>query len=67
MPVITLEAGTMDQAQKEELIQKLTQVASEELNINEEAIVVLLKENNPENIGSGGKVLSKLIAERTKK
>ena len=66
-PVITLEAGKMDQTQKEALIQRLTQAASEVLNISEEAFVVLLKENNPDNIGSGGKVLSKVLAERAQK
>lgn len=64
MPVITLEGGKMDQTQKEALIQRLTQTASEVLNINPEAFVVLLKENNPDNVGSGGKVLTKVLAER---
>lgn len=64
MPIITIEAGKMDKEQKEALIQKFTVAASNVLKLPEQAFVVILKENNPDNIGTGGKMLSKVIAER---
>lgn len=64
MPIITIEAGNMDKEQKEALIQRFTVAASEILHLPEQAFVVILKENNPDNIGTGGKMLSKVIAER---
>jgi len=62
MPVISVEGGKMDKNQKEALIQSLTKSASEILNIPEQAFVVLLKENDNDNVGTG---VSTVIAERT--
>jgi 4-oxalocrotonate tautomerase len=64
MPVITLEAGDMSKEQKKTLIEGFTKVASETLNIAAEAFVVILKQNAADNIGSGGKMLSQIFAER---
>ncbi|MGI6492417.1 MAG: 4-oxalocrotonate tautomerase [Peptococcaceae bacterium] len=58
MPVITVEAGKMDKNQKALLVKELTQKASEILNIPEQAFVTLLKENEPDNVGVGGQLLS---------
>lgn len=66
MPIITLEAGALSKEQKKMLIEKFTKVASETLNIAAEAFSVILKENSAENIGSGGKMLSQIFAERQK-
>lgn len=66
MPVITVEAGEMSKNQKEALIQEFTKTASEILNIPMHAFVILLKENDSENVGSGGRMLSEVIAERNK-
>lgn len=67
MPFIKLEAGKMDKETKERLIMGLTKVASETLGIPEEAFIVLLKENEMDNWGTGGRVLSKVLAERADK
>ncbi|MBO8169226.1 MAG: tautomerase family protein [Thermoanaerobacteraceae bacterium] len=64
MPIITIEAGKMEKSQKETLIQDFTKVASKTLGIPEEAFVVLIKENDPDNVGSGGVMLSKKFAEQ---
>ncbi|NLJ76541.1 MAG: 4-oxalocrotonate tautomerase [Peptococcaceae bacterium] len=61
MPLITLEAGRMDRNQKEQLITEFTRIASDILNIPADAFVVYLKENEPDNIGVGGKPLSKVL------
>ncbi len=66
MPVITLEAGKMNKEQKEALIAGFTNVASEILKVDCRAFIVLLKENEHDNIGTGGKCLSKVLAERNR-
>ncbi|WP_088225614.1 4-oxalocrotonate tautomerase DmpI [Desulfosporosinus sp. FKB] len=67
MPFIKLEAGKMDKETKEKLISGLTKVASENLGIPEQAFTVLIKENEMDNWGVGGKVLTKVLAERANK
>jgi 4-oxalocrotonate tautomerase len=62
MPVITLEAGKMDRTKKALLVKELTQKASEILNIPEQAFVTLIKENDMDNIGTGGQLLSDKMA-----
>lgn len=64
MPFIKLEAGKMNKEQKEKLISEFTRVASETLGIPGDAFVVLIKENEMDNWGTGGKILSKVLAER---
>ncbi len=64
MPVITIEAGKMDKSKKETLIEKFTKTASDTLGIPKEAFVVIIKENDPDNIGTGGKMLSQVMAEK---
>ena len=58
MPFITIEGPEMSREKKAELVIKLTKTTHEVLNIPEEAINVLIKENSPDNIGIGGKLLS---------
>lgn len=67
MPFIQLEAGRIDKEKKEKLISELTKVASETLGIPEQAFLVLIKENDMDNWGQGGRVLSKVLAERETK
>ncbi len=64
MPVITMEAGKVSKEQKEALIAGFTQTASDILNIPAPAFVVLIKENDYDNIGNGGQMLSKILAAR---
>ena len=58
MPVITLEAGKLNKEQKSELVKEFTSIASKVMNIPEQAFIVLLKENEQDNIGFGGQLLS---------
>ena len=58
MPVITLEAGKLSKEQKSQLVKDLTSKAAEIMNVPEQAFIVLMKENEMDNIGSGGKLLS---------
>lgn len=63
MPLITVEGPKAEIDRKRELVQKLTEVASKVYGIAEEHIIVLIRENAPENIGVGGQ----LIADRSEK
>ena len=67
MPFIKIEAGKMSRETKEKLIGGLTKVASESLGVPEEAFTVLIKENETDNWGLGGKVLTKVLEERANK
>lgn len=60
MPVITVEAASLDMEQKRGLASELTDVAARILGLPEEIIYVFLKENPLENIGVGGSLLSDL-------
>ncbi|MDR3601971.1 MAG: tautomerase family protein [Desulfosporosinus sp.] len=67
MPFIKLEGGKISKAEKEKLIIEFTRVASETLGIPKEAFMVLIKENEMDNWGTGGNVLSKVLAARENK
>ena len=54
MPVITVEAGRLNEEKKQELVTILTQKAASIMKVKEQHFVVLIKENIPENIGFGG-------------
>ena len=58
MPVITLEAGKLSKEQKSQLVKEFTSTASKVMNVPEQAFIVLLKENEQDNIGVGGQLLS---------
>jgi len=58
MPVITLEGSKLSKEQKSELVKELTASAAKIMNVPEQAFIVLIKENEKENIGVGGQLLS---------
>lgn len=60
MPVITIEAGKLNKEQKKSLVTELTISAATIMNVPESAFIVLVKENDPENIG----VARQLLADR---
>ncbi len=61
MPNITLGCSYLVKEQKDELIKRLSEVASDVTKIPVESFVVFLNEHNPENIGVGGVALSERI------
>jgi 4-oxalocrotonate tautomerase len=61
MPVITIEGSNLSKDQKAELIQEITKKASEIMKIPEQAYTILIKENDKDNIGVGGKMLSEIM------
>jgi len=65
MPVIIVEIGdqmTLDK--KKELVQRLTKTAAEVTEISEQAFTIYIHENEHNNIGVGGKLLTEVLAER---
>lgn len=60
MPVVTLELLKMSKDKKAELIEKVTKVVSEITELPAESFYVFIRENEKENVGIGGKLLSDL-------
>ncbi len=57
MPIITVEGRALDIEKKRELVAKITEIATQIYNLPKETITVVIKENPPENIGVGGKLI----------
>lgn len=47
--------------QKNHMVKEFTTIAAKVMNVPERAFVVIIKENEQDNIGSGGKLLSDII------
>lgn len=61
MPVITFDGGKLTREQKAQLISEFTEVAHKATGINKESFVILLRENDRDNIGVGGEMLSERL------
>lgn len=61
MPIIKIEADNPTKEQKQALISELTDTASRILNIKSESFFVLIKENDTDNWGIGGKMLTNIL------
>jgi 4-oxalocrotonate tautomerase len=66
MPFIKIEAGKMNKDQKAKLISGFTKLASETLGIGEDHFTILITENDRDNWGVGGKMLSDMLAKGEK-
>ena len=58
MPVITFETSPITKEQKRKVAEGFTKVASEATGIPADAFYVFIKENGPDNVSVGGKLLS---------
>lgn len=58
MPHIVFDGPKLTKEQKKDIIASFTKTASKITNISEQAFVVMIKENDLENVGVGGKLLS---------
>ena len=67
MPYISVESGALSDEQKAELIQKLTQTASEVMHVPQEFFTITIKELPDLNFGIGGKTIDKVKAEYIRK
>ena len=66
MPYITIESGALTDAQKEELIRRVTEVSSEIMQVPQEFFVTTIKELPDKNFGIGGKTIDRVKAEDRK-
>ena len=58
MPNITIEGPVIKDVDKKRiLVQELTDASTKAYGLPQEAIIVLIKENPPENVGVAGKLL----------
>lgn len=57
MPIITFDGGKMSKEQKKDLVCRFTDAAQKITGIRREAFIVIIRENDLENIGSGGDLL----------
>lgn len=63
MPYITIEGGQMTTEQKQQLIERITNIASEIMKVPSEFFITTIKELADENIGIGGKTIDKIKEE----
>lgn len=58
MPSVTLELAGLDREQKRTLVEEITGTVSKVTGLPAESVYVFIKENDPDNVGVGGKLLS---------
>lgn len=58
MPIITFDGPKLTREQKANLVKEFTKIASQVTQIPEHAFVTLIREMEPDNVGSGGQLLS---------
>jgi 4-oxalocrotonate tautomerase len=65
VPLIVFEVGSgMTPEKKKELVRRLTETSAQVTGIHEDAFVIYIHENDNDNIGVGGKLLTEILAER---
>ncbi|MFQ6051287.1 MAG: 4-oxalocrotonate tautomerase DmpI [Candidatus Hydrothermarchaeota archaeon] len=57
MPNIIVEGPPLDVESKRKLVEEFTEVAAKVYKMQKEVFLVLIKENPPENVGIGGKLI----------
>lgn len=58
MPNITVDGPVIEDVEKKRtLVKEMTDAATKAYGLPQEAIVVVIKENSPENVGVGGKLI----------
>ena len=63
MPDISIECGLLTEAQKKELIEKITDVSAETLGIPKQFFMVTVRELPDSSFGIGGRPIDRLKAE----
>jgi 4-oxalocrotonate tautomerase len=57
MPVITVDGPKMSKEQKAQLVKSFSESAAEIMEIPVEAMVIIIRETDPENVGLGNCLL----------
>ena len=66
MPIITLDGPLMTKEQKKDIVESFTREAVRVTGIPTRAFVVLINENDPDNVGVAGELLSEQMAKAHK-
>ncbi|MBM7870669.1 4-oxalocrotonate tautomerase [Clostridium pascui] len=61
MPFIQIDMGPSTKEKKKEVIEKMTNILSETISVPKQAITVIIRESNADNIGVSGEQLSERI------
>ena len=65
MPFIVIDGPPMKTVdQKRRMVEKLTEAAAEVYGYDRRIISVIIRENEPTNVGSGGRLIADIHAER---
>ncbi len=65
MPTIMIDGPAIPSIElKRKLVKGLTEVAAAVYGFDKKIITVLIRENEPENVGSGGRLIADILAER---
>ena len=64
MPVITIDGPHMLKEQKKDLVESFTREAARVTGIPTQAFIILINENDPDNVGVGGELLSRRMAKK---
>ena len=65
MPTIVVDGPKIPTIElKRKMVEGLTEVAAEVYGFDKKIITVLIRENAPENVGSGGRLIADIHAER---
>jgi 4-oxalocrotonate tautomerase len=62
MPIITIDGPKLSKAQKKDLVESFTREAVRVTKIPIQGFVVLINENDPDNVGVAGELLSDRMA-----
>ncbi|MDP4087817.1 MAG: 4-oxalocrotonate tautomerase DmpI [Bacillota bacterium] len=62
MPIITIEGPEISREQKVELVKGVCELLTRVYKLPEDTINTIIKENNPDNLGHGAKLISDLRA-----
>jgi len=64
MPTIVIDGPVMKSVeQKRRMVEKLTDAAAEVYGYDRKIITVVIRENSPENVGSGGRLIADIHAD----
>lgn len=61
MPFIQIDMGPSTNEKKKEVIEKMTNILSETISVPKQAITVIIRESNADNIGVAGEQLSERL------
>ena len=64
MPVIPIDGSHMSKEQKKDLVESFTREAARITGIPTQAFIILINENDPDNVGVGGELLSGRVAKK---